>query len=104
MPTFSLPAGAIPADLLQRVRLQIVTGSAQPPEGEGWLHEVKHDGHRLSATIAGDGLRLISRNGQPQAAIPPAVRTAPHRRPARAVVLDGEIAVPDERGVPISTG
>jgi ATP-dependent DNA ligase len=32
--------------------LQIVSPSAQPPEGEGWLHEVKHDGHRLLASAA----------------------------------------------------
>jgi bifunctional non-homologous end joining protein LigD len=99
MPTFSLPAEAVPAELLQRVRLQIVAASAEPPGGQGWLHEVKHDGHRLLAIVASDGLRLISRNGHD--------RTQLFRAPfdkllaagLPAMVLDGEIAVPDERGV-----
>jgi hypothetical protein len=32
---------------------QIVT-SAQAPEGQGWLHEVKQDRHRLLAIFSGD--------------------------------------------------
>src|SRR5215471_7183760 len=60
MPTFSLPAGAIPAELLQRVRLQIVAASVQPPEGEGWLHEVRHGGHRLLAITVSYGSSQLS--------------------------------------------
>jgi ATP-dependent DNA ligase len=47
MPSFHLPAAAVPADLPRDVRLQIVTPRAEPPDGGGWLHEIKHDGHRL---------------------------------------------------------
>jgi len=81
-------------------RLQIVSPCAEPPEGDGWLHEIKHDGHRLLAVVAGSrSLQLISRNGYD--------RTPLFREPFRtlteaglpAMVLDGEIAVPDERGV-----
>jgi bifunctional non-homologous end joining protein LigD len=69
------------------------------PEGDGWLHEIKHDGYRLLAIAAGDDLKLIGRNGHD--------RTALFRLPfdrvlaaeLSAMVLDGEIAVPDERGV-----
>jgi ATP-dependent DNA ligase len=53
MPKFNVPrAGAVPADLPERVPFQIVAPSAEPPDGKGWLHEVKHDGHRLLAIIA----------------------------------------------------
>ena len=62
MPKIALPPAATPADLSGEVRLQIVSHAAEPPTG-GWLHEVKHDGHRLVATIAGERLKLISRNG-----------------------------------------
>ena len=63
------------------------------------LHEIKHDGHRLIAIVPARGkLKLLSRNGHD--------RTALFRGPfrelvaqGRAMVLDGEIAVPDERGV-----
>jgi hypothetical protein len=59
MPTFPFPAGAVPADIFQRVPLQIVAPSAEPPDGEGWLHEIKHDGDRLLAIVAGGELRLL---------------------------------------------
>jgi len=53
MTTFAFPAGTVPADLLQRVRLQIVAPCAKPSEGDGWFHEIKHDGYRLPAIDAG---------------------------------------------------
>jgi bifunctional non-homologous end joining protein LigD len=72
MPNFAFPQAAVPAEVPPRLPFQIVQSSAEPPDGQGWLHEVKHDGHRLMAIAA--------------AGLPP-------------LVLDGEIAVPDERGV-----
>ena len=79
--------------------LAIVSPSAERPAGDGWLHEVKHDGHRLVAIIAGGELKLISRNGYD--------RTQLFREPFEkllsaglpTMVLDGEIAVPDDRGI-----
>ena len=38
-----------PAELPGEVRLQIVSSCAEPPAGDDWLHEIKHDGHRLLA-------------------------------------------------------
>jgi bifunctional non-homologous end joining protein LigD len=78
--------------------LQVCTASAEPPAGDGWLHEIKHDGHRLLAMLDGaGGLRLLSMNGYN--------RTELFRAPfdglvalGRALVLVGEIALPDERG------
>src|SRR5437762_11010291 len=96
----SLPSGAASAGVPRDIRLQIVTPCKRPPVGDGWLHEIKHDGHRLVAILPGDGqLMLLSRNGYD--------RTRVFREPFRpmldaglpAMVLDGEIAVPDERGV-----
>lgn len=91
------PQAAVPAGIVRPIRLQIVSPCTAPPEGGGWLHEAKHDGHRLLAIIAGDRLTLLSHNGHD--------RTAVFREPFRSLaglpplVLDGEIGVPDERGV-----
>jgi ATP-dependent DNA ligase len=92
----ALPS-AIPADLPRDVRLQIVSTCPEIPDRGEWLHEIKHDGHRLVAIVGPDRLTLLSRNGydhtalfcepfRPLAGFPP-------------MVLDGEIAVPDDRGV-----
>src|SRR3954469_24582383 len=97
MSKFTRPSSAIPADLTSAGRLQIVSTCREIPDGDGWLHEIKHDGHRLVAIVEPDTLKLLSRNGYD--------RTALFREPFQSVtglpamVLDGEIAVPDDRGV-----
>jgi len=35
----------------------------RPPSGDGWLHEVKHDGFRIMARRDSAGVRLITRHG-----------------------------------------
>lgn len=96
---FSLPSAALPASVPGNVRLQIVSSCAKPPDGDGWLHEIKHDGHRLVAIVTARGsLKLLSRNGIDRT---PLFRD-PFRSLAEAghpIVIDGEIAVPDEGGV-----
>ena len=95
----TLPSAAVRAALPVNLRPKIVSSASEPPSGPDWLHEVKHDGHRLIAMIAGRGsIKLLSRNGKD--------RTHLFRTPFRdlaikdhALVLDGEIAVPDERGI-----
>jgi bifunctional non-homologous end joining protein LigD len=37
--------------------------AAHPPAGDGWLHEIKHDGFRIMARRDGGGVRLITRHG-----------------------------------------
>ena len=66
---FACPASASPADLLREIRLQIVASCPGPLEDDGWLHEIKHDGHRLLAIVAGGELKLISRNGHDRTAL-----------------------------------
>ena len=85
--------------LPSRVAFQLATSSREPPVGDGWLYEVKHDGHRLAVIADGNGgVRLLSRNGYERSRQfgPMFVDLA---RLGRQVVLDGEITAPDERGV-----
>ena len=70
MSSFAVPPAAVPAEIPRcRVPLQIVSPCAAPPEGNGWLHEVKHDGHRLLAIVVAGELQLISRNGRDRPAL-----------------------------------
>jgi hypothetical protein len=40
------------------------TLASKVPAGDGWIHELKHDGFRVLAFKDGDTVRLWSRNGQ----------------------------------------
>jgi ATP-dependent DNA ligase len=35
----------------------------RPPNGAGWIHEIKHDGFRIIARRDAKGVRLFTRNG-----------------------------------------
>ncbi|MEX2643908.1 MAG: DNA ligase D [Acetobacterales bacterium] len=36
----------------------------EPPRDSGWLHEIKYDGYRIQAAIAGNRVRLYTRSGK----------------------------------------
>jgi bifunctional non-homologous end joining protein LigD len=82
-----------------RITLQVCSSASEPPAGDGWLHELKHDGRRLIAVLDGrGGMRLISRNDYNRTEL----FQAPFERLAglgREMVLAGKIAVPDRTGV-----
>ena len=99
MPILNLPRDAVATTLPRNIRPQVASSCAEPPAGENWLHEPKHDGHRLIVITTGDGtLKLVSRNGIDRTAL---FRTLflDLADAGRAMVLDGEICVPDDRGV-----
>ena len=39
------------------------TKAPQPPTGDAWVHEIKHDGFRVVARKDGERVRLYSRPG-----------------------------------------
>jgi bifunctional non-homologous end joining protein LigD len=71
-----------------RIDLPLVSPCPVPPAGDGWLHEV-----------GAGGLRLISRNGFDRTETFRAPFEAALGNACHSMTLDGEIAVPDERGV-----
>ncbi len=71
----------------------------RPPEGDGWLHEIKFDGYRLMALIENGGARLMTRSGLDWTARFPSIAEAVADFPARSTIVDGEAVVLDENGV-----
>ena len=71
----------------------------RPPKGEEWLFEVKWDGVRAVAFVEKEEVRLQSRTGQRCERQYPELAVIPHQVAAETAVLDGEIAVLDEKGV-----
>ena len=42
---------------------QLATLVKAPPEGDAWLHEIKYDGYRMHARLAGGKAELLTRTG-----------------------------------------
>src|SRR5262249_6974761 len=71
----------------------------EPPSGEAWLHEIKHDGFRVVARKAGNRVRLYSRPGNDLTyRFPLIVETVARLRP-RSCIIDGEAVVCDSEGM-----
>jgi bifunctional non-homologous end joining protein LigD len=87
-----LPVGFIPPCL--------PTKAVQPPSGERWLHEIKHDGFRVIARKDGKHVRLYSRPGNDLTGRFALIVDALLGLRSRSVVIDGEAVACDENGVP----
>jgi bifunctional non-homologous end joining protein LigD len=70
----------------------------KPPVGEGWVHEIKHDGYRLIARRVGDRVSLHPKGGYNFSARYPRVVAGLAVLEVKSVVLDGEVALVDEDG------
>jgi bifunctional non-homologous end joining protein LigD len=90
---------AAPAKKPGRYAPMLATLEKHVPKGEGWLYEVKWDGYRALAYVAGGEVGLVSRNGNDLTARFPAVAKAIGKalRTPNAV-LDGEVCALDEEG------
>lgn len=84
------------------LRPMLATLADEPFSRGGWSFELKWDGIRALAYLAGDDLALYSRNGHlVTEAYPDLGDLKAVRRGERSLmVLDGEIVTLDERGVP----
>jgi bifunctional non-homologous end joining protein LigD len=70
------------------------------PTGDGWLHELKHDGFRIIAHKDGQRVHLWSRNGRDRTGDFVAIADAVRALPASRIVLDGEAVAHCLDGLP----
>jgi bifunctional non-homologous end joining protein LigD len=87
-----LPRGFVPPCLATKAR--------QPPTGDTWVHEIKHDGFRVIARKDGERVRLYSRPGNDLTYRFPLVVEALARLRSRSCIIDGEAVCCDEDGMP----
>ena len=82
-----------------RIAPQLVRPTPTPPAGDCWVHEIKHDGHRVVAYLERGRVRLKTRAGNDATARFAPITDLLAKLPVRSAVLDGETAVPDAPGV-----
>jgi bifunctional non-homologous end joining protein LigD len=87
----TLPAGFIAPCL--------PASAPQPPSGEPWLHEIKHDGFRVIDRKDGKRVRLYSRPGNDLTWRFPLIVEALARLRPRSCILDGEAVACGEDGI-----
>ena len=83
----------------EKTEVQLAKLVGKAPEGDNWLYEVKYDGYRILAFLEGNTVRLITRNGNDYTErFSEAASSLADWADGRAMVLDGEMTVTDDRG------
>lgn len=77
---------------------QLALESTSPPDGPGWVHELKLDGYRIQARKDGDTVQMLTRSGLDWAYRIPKMAEAVARLLMSRVTLDGEVVVLREDG------
>ena len=77
---------------------QLATLEKRVPTGDSWLFEMKFDGYRAQAAIAGDQARVYSRNGHDWTQQFGYVVPALSKLTKGTALIDGEICAMDEHG------
>ncbi|MFW6323786.1 MAG: DNA ligase D [Desulfovibrionales bacterium] len=90
--------GAKRGPVVRDVKPELAMLGEAPPEGDEWVHEIKHDGYRIIAYVEGEGVRLVSRNRKDWTERFPAIARALPALPVEAAVLDGEVVVQQPDG------
>jgi bifunctional non-homologous end joining protein LigD len=86
-----LPLGFVPPCLPTKAR--------QPPTGEAWVHEIKHDGFRVVARKNGARVRLYSRPGNDLTYRFSLIVDSLARLRSRSCIIDDEAVCCDDNGL-----
>jgi bifunctional non-homologous end joining protein LigD len=89
-----VPKEKLPGFVAPELALQ----SATPPEGGGWLHELKLDGYRIQARKQGDDVQLLTRKGLDWTHRMKRIAALVADLPVERAILDGEVVVLAENG------
>jgi DNA ligase D-like protein (predicted ligase) len=74
------------------------TLAQEPPAGDNWLHELKHDGFRTQLVLTGSNRRAFTRNGLDWSERYGFVLEDAARLGCSSAVIDGEMIVQDDQG------
>jgi bifunctional non-homologous end joining protein LigD len=92
-------AGAVSAPMPTRWKPQLAAQADAAPLGDGWLHEIKHDGYRTLVFFENGKARLITRNGLDWTRRYGGLAKAFETLACKNAILDGEVVVQDSRGI-----
>ena len=70
----------------------------EPPNGEGWIHEIKFDGYRTLLVIEDGAARAFTRNRFDWSDLYRPIVEAACKLRCRSAVIDGEVVVLDDAG------
>ncbi len=90
--------GAVAGPLPAFVPPMLARLAEAPPEGEGWLHEIKLDGYRIQLRLDRQEVRALTRKGLDWTDRVGRVAEAAAVLPAREALVDGELVVFDREG------
>src|ERR1700712_4767217 len=77
---------------------QLATLSRHVPTGDGWLFEMKYDGYRVQAAVAGDQVRLYTRNGHDWSQQFGYIAPTLSKLTNGTALIDGELCAVDKHG------
>lgn len=86
--------------MLRFVPFQLPVASDSPPEGEGWLREIKYDGYRTQFILENGTARAFTRNGYDWTERYKPLAAAVETLPCDSAILDGEVVVLNADGKP----
>ena len=84
---------------LSFIEFQLPSLSDSPPEGDGWIHEIKHDGYRTQLIVERGKARALTRRGLDWSSKYPTIVEAAAALPVESAILDGEVVVFNDKGV-----
>lgn len=92
-------SSAVTSGGLSFIEFQLPSLSETPPEGDGWIHEIKHDGYRTQIIVERGQARALTRRGYNWSSEYSPIVEAAAALPAETAILDGEVVVFNEKGI-----